>query len=61
MKRGAWFGLLGGITWAIDTILIGIVLSSQLMIENTSIIFLAPLISTFLHDFFVKYLDNVIF
>ncbi|HDR7001225.1 TPA: DMT family transporter [Bacillus cereus] len=51
MKRGAWFGLLGGITWAINTILIGIVLSSQLMIENTSIIFLAPLISTFLHDF----------
>ncbi|WP_144489510.1 DMT family transporter [Bacillus thuringiensis] len=50
MKKGAWFGLLGGITWAIDTMLIGIILSSQLMMENIKTLFLAPLVSTFLHD-----------
>ncbi|MBJ8025937.1 DMT family transporter [Bacillus cereus] len=50
MKTGAWFGLLGGMTWAIDTLLIGIVLSSQLMMGDTSVLFLAPLVSTFLHD-----------
>ncbi|MED2037645.1 DMT family transporter [Bacillus wiedmannii] len=51
MKKGTYFGLLAGIAWAVDTILIGMVLSSQLMMENKEVIFLAPLVSTFLHDF----------
>lgn len=51
MKKGALFGLLGGITWAVNTLLIGSVLSSQLMMRSTQTIILAPIVSTFLHDF----------
>jgi len=48
--KGVFYGLLSGITWALDTVLIGIVLSSTLLMSTEQVIFLAPLISTFLHD-----------
>ena len=48
--KGLFFGLFSGITWALDTVLIGVVLSSSLFLSTNEIIFLAPLISTFLHD-----------
>ena len=49
-NKGVYFGLLSGLTWAVDTILIGIVLSSTLFLSSEQVIFLAPLVSTFLHD-----------
>lgn len=50
-NKGVLFGLFSGFTWAIDTILIGMVLSSTLFLSTEEIIFLAPLVSTFFHDF----------
>ncbi|MFD0767758.1 DMT family transporter [Bacillus sp. CGMCC 1.60114] len=50
-SKGAFYGLFSGFAWALDTVLIGIVLSSQLMMATEQVIFLAPLVSTFLHDF----------
>lgn len=50
--KGASFGLVSGITWAIDTVLIGIVLSMTTFLEFQEILLVAPLVSTFLHDTF---------
>ncbi|MFX0548027.1 DMT family transporter [Hathewaya histolytica] len=49
---GIGSALFSGITWGIDTILIGVVLSKSIFTANNKIIFLAPFISTFFHDFF---------
>ena len=45
-------GIIAGITWAIDTVILGIVLGSTSFISDTEAILLAPLVSTFLHDLF---------
>ena len=52
MVGGATFGLFSGIFWAVDTVLIGIVLSMTEFLEFHEILLVAPLISTFLHDAF---------
>ncbi|GEA75909.1 hypothetical protein LDE03_17170 [Lactobacillus delbrueckii subsp. delbrueckii] len=44
------YGLLAGITWAIETIVIGIALSMAPFIQGQEAIILAPFVSTFLHD-----------
>ena len=44
-------GLLSGILWGLDTTLLSIVLASA-SFNTSTIIFFAPFISTFLHDFF---------
>ena len=44
-------GLLSGIFWALDTVIIGIALSSAVFNNSKEIILFAPFISTFLHDF----------
>ncbi|WP_342433033.1 DMT family transporter [Neobacillus sp. FSL H8-0543] len=49
-NKGTYFGLISGFTWALDTVLIGIILSSTLLVSTEQIIFLAPLVSTFFHD-----------
>ncbi|MFD3450484.1 DMT family transporter [Microbacteriaceae bacterium 4G12] len=49
-SKGIFFGLFSGIAWALDTVLIGMVLSSTLFLSTEQVIFLAPLVSTFLHD-----------
>ncbi|MDF2858175.1 MAG: lic operon protein [Neobacillus sp.] len=49
-NKGTYFGLFSGFTWALDTVLIGMVLSSTLLVSTEQIIFLAPLVSTFFHD-----------
>ena len=49
---GASFGLISGITWAIDTVLIGVILSMTTFLEFSEILLVAPLVSTFLHDTF---------
>lgn len=48
--KGVGYGLISGITWALDSILIGVLLSRGLFLTNEQVIFLAPLVSTFLHD-----------
>ena len=44
-------GIIAGITWAIETIIIGIALSMTPFVSSEQAIFLAPFVSTFVHDF----------
>lgn len=50
--KGVAIGLGAGLTWAIDTILIGYALSSTTFLKFNDILLAAPLLSTFLHDTF---------
>lgn len=43
-------GLLAGFLWGIDTVILGIALSMQPFFATEYVIFLAPFISTFIHD-----------
>lgn len=43
-------GIFGGILWALETVLIGIAMASSPFISDGRAIFLAPFVSTFLHD-----------
>ncbi len=45
-------GLLGGLLWGLDTVIIGIALSTSTFVSTSQAIFLAPFISTFIHDAF---------
>lgn len=45
-------GLLSGLFWGLNTVVIGIALSTATFTENAGVIALAPLISTFIHDLF---------
>lgn len=51
-SKGVTVGLGAGLTWAIDTILIGYALASTTFLEFSDIALAAPLLSTFLHDAF---------
>lgn len=51
-KQGKGYALISGITWGIDTVLIGIVLAMTPFAEGERAILLAPFVSTFLHDTF---------
>ena len=44
-------GLAAGIFWAADTIILGIALAMTPFVSTQQAIFLAPFVSTFLHDF----------
>lgn len=44
-------GLLAGLFWALDTVIIGIALSQVPFIDDSAI-FIAPIVSTFIHDTF---------
>lgn len=46
-NKGIFFGLFSGILWALDTILMGIVLNNSMFKDY---VFVAPFIATFLHD-----------
>lgn len=46
------YGLMSGILWGLDTVLLGIALAMTPFIETEQAIFLAPFVSTFLHDLF---------
>lgn len=46
------YGLMSGILWGLDTVLLGIALSMTPFVSTEQAIFLAPFISTFLHDLF---------
>ncbi len=43
-------GIIAGITWAIETIILGIALSMTPFVATEQAVFLAPFVSTFLHD-----------
>lgn len=45
-------GIIAGITWAIETIVLGYALGMSPFFSTTQAIFLAPFVSTFLHDTF---------
>lgn len=45
-------GLAAGIFWALDTVILGIALTMTPFVNSEQAIFLAPFVSTFLHDFF---------
>ena len=46
------YGLMSGILWGLDTVLLGIALTMTPFISTKEAIFLAPFVSTFLHDLF---------
>ncbi len=43
-------GIIAGVTWAIATVVLGIALGMTPFLSTTQAIFLAPFVSTFLHD-----------
>ena len=45
-------GIIAGITWAIETIVLGYALAMSPFFSTQQAIFLAPFVSTFLHDGF---------
>lgn len=45
-------GIFAGVTWALETVILGIALSSAPFISTEQAVFLAPFVSTFLHDAF---------
>lgn len=51
-RRGFGLALSSGLTWGIDTVLIGIILLKSPFVDSDKAILLAPFISTFMHDFF---------
>lgn len=51
-SNGVYLGVLSALTWGIDTVLMGVILGSVPFINGKNAIFLAPFVSTFLHDLF---------
>lgn len=45
-------GIIAGITWAVETIVLGIALAMQPFVSTEQAVFLAPFVSTFIHDAF---------
>lgn len=45
-------GIIAGITWAIETVVLGIALGMAPFVSTEQAVFLAPFVSTFLHDAF---------
>ena len=44
-------GILAGLTWALETVILGVVLSMSPFVSTEQAVMLAPFVSTFLHDF----------
>jgi drug/metabolite transporter (DMT)-like permease len=45
-----WEGLLAGVLWGLDTVILGIALAMTPFVSTGQALFLAPFVSTFLHD-----------
>ncbi len=45
-------GIIAGITWAVETIVLGIALAMSPFVSTEQAVFLAPFVSTFIHDAF---------
>ncbi|MEW8955812.1 DMT family transporter [Clostridium sp.] len=52
VRLGISSALFSGITWGIDTVLLGIILAKSPFIDTEKAIVFAPFVSTFLHDAF---------
>ncbi|WP_223594877.1 DMT family transporter [Neobacillus bataviensis] len=50
--KGTIAAVISAMTWALDTVFIGVILAHTLFVSTDQIIFLAPLISTYFHDAF---------
>lgn len=46
------YGLMSGILWGLDTVILGVALAMSPFISTEQAIFLSPFVSTFLHDMF---------
>ncbi len=46
------YGIIGGVLWALETVVLGIALSMTPFVSSEKAIFLAPFVSTFVHDAF---------
>ncbi|MCM1540518.1 MAG: DMT family transporter [Blautia sp.] len=46
------YGIIAGITWALETVVLGIALAMTPFVSTEQAVFLAPFVSTFLHDAF---------
>lgn len=44
------YGIVAGITWALETIILGVALAMTPFVSTEQAVFLAPFVSTFLHD-----------
>ena len=44
------YGILAGVTWALETVILGMALKMAPFISTEQAVFLAPFVSTFLHD-----------
>ena len=55
------YGLLSGILWAMDTVLMGIIITSEYFTKPNRIIFLAPFISAFLPWYVFIFMDDIIY
>ncbi len=44
------YGILAGVTWALETVILGMALRMTPMVSTEQALFLAPFVSTFLHD-----------
>ena len=51
-KFGVFVGGLSGISWGLNTVIIGIILMSNIFIPYNDSIFISALVGAFLHDFF---------
>lgn len=45
-------GLMAGVLWGLDTVILGVALAMTPFVSEPEAVFLAPFVSTFLHDFF---------
>lgn len=45
-------GIIAGVTWAVETIILGIALAMTPFVSTEQAVFLAPFVSTFIHDAF---------
>ncbi|MBR6703882.1 MAG: DMT family transporter [Lachnospiraceae bacterium] len=45
-------GIIAGVTWAVETIVLGIALAMSPFVSTEQAVFLAPFVSTFIHDAF---------
>jgi len=50
MNKGILAGVIAGITWALETVILGIALGMTPFLSTEQAIFLAPFVSTFIHD-----------
>ena len=55
-----FYGIAAGATWAVETIILGIALSMAPFVSTEQAIFLAPFVSTFIHDAFFRALGGTV-